>query len=68
MCGTVSTSSQCATGTLASMTAPQRSAVTMTVRRFHRSPSAPASKPKTRYGAASSAATNAVRDAESLIR
>ena len=59
---------QCASGMVASSTVERRSAVIITRLRFQRSVSAPASRPKRRYGAASHAATSAVSDALSLAR
>ena len=44
------------------------SAVTITFLRFQRSVRAPENSPKSRYGAASHAATSAVRLADPLVR
>src|SRR5438132_6160429 len=66
-CGTVSTPKAAATGSEPSAAALARSAVTMTRRRSHRSASAPATSPSSRYGTASNPATTPVRSGERVI-
>ena len=67
-CQTVSASSHQASGIEPMSTAFTRSLDTMTRWRSQRSVSAPATRPKSRYGSASRAVTDAVSRAEPLSR
>ena len=67
-CGTVTSANRSASGSEATTSVLRTSAVTITFLRFQRSVRAPEKSPKSRYGAASHAATSAVRLAEPLVR